>query len=104
MEEMMVKAQEYIAGHYHDSGLSMAEVCRHLGISSSYFSTLFKRGMGMGFSHYITGLRLERAAQLLKNTDETAVSISYRVGYTGPYYFSRAFKMRYGVAPSVYRK
>lgn len=103
MDDVLVQAEAYIAEHYDDSSLCLTQICRHLGIGCSYFSTLFKQKTGQKYSHYLIGLRLERAAELLKNTDDTAISIGYQVGYSEPNYFSRAFKKRYGVPPSMYR-
>ena len=60
--------------------------------------------IGLNYSHYITSLRLEQAARLSTDTDDTALSIGYQVGYSAPNYFSRAFKKFYGISPSRYRE
>ena len=59
---------------------------------------------GLNYSRYITSLRLEQAAKLLTDTDDTALSIGYQVGYSAPNYFCRAFKKFYGISPSRYRE
>ena len=94
----------YLAQNYSDPELSLTDLCHYLGFSCSYFSTLFKQKTGLNYSHYITSLRLEQAARLLTDTDDTALSIGYQVGYSAPNYFSRAFKKFYGISPSRYRK
>lgn len=104
MDDVLKKAQDYIGSHYMEPDLSLTELCSYLGFSCSYFSTLFKRHMGQNYSCYLTDLRLRRAAQLLKDTDETALSISYQVGYSAPNYFCREFKRRFGVSPLAYRR
>ena len=58
----------------------------------------------LNYSRYITSLRLEQAAKLLTDTDDTALSIGYQVGYSAPNYFCRAFKKFYGISPSRYRE
>lgn len=104
MDEIFVKAQEYISNHYMEPDMSLTELCGYLGFSSSYFSTLFKAKMGKNYSRYLMELRLHRAAELLRDTDDTALSIGYQVGYSAPNYFSREFKRRFGMSPSAYRK
>lgn len=100
MDETFMKARAYLAQNYSDPELSLTDLCHYLGFSCSYFSTLFKQKTGLNYSHYITSLRLEQAARLLTDTDDTALSIGYQVGYSAPNYFSRAFKKFYGISPS----
>ena len=104
MDETFMKARAYLAQNYSDPELSLTDLCHYLGFSCSYFSTLFKQKTGLNYSHYITSLRLEQAARLLTDTDDTALSIGYKVGYSAPNYFSRAFKKFYGISPSRYRE
>uniref|UniRef100_UPI003FF0F6CC helix-turn-helix domain-containing protein n=1 Tax=Enterocloster sp. TaxID=2719315 RepID=UPI003FF0F6CC len=104
MDETFMKARAYLAQNYSDPELSLTDLCHYLGFSCSYFSTLFKQKTGLNYSHYITSLRLEQAARLLTDTDDTALSIGYQVGYSAPNYFSRAFKKFYGISPSRYRE
>ena len=92
MDETFTKARAYLAQNYSDPELSLTDLCQYLGFSCSYFSTLFKQKTGLNYSRYITSLRLEQAAKLLTDTDDTALSIGYQVGYSAPNYFCRAFK------------
>ena len=78
-------------------------VCEHLHISAAYFSTVFKKEAGESYSSYLTGLRMEKAAELMKTTDEKNYSIAAQVGYDEPNYFSHVFKKRYGVSPNKFR-
>jgi two-component system response regulator YesN len=101
---LIEKAVEYISGHYQNSELSVDTLCSYLNVSATYFSTLFKREMGMSFVNYLTKVRLDKALQLLNTTDEKTYNISTMVGYMEPNYFSYVFKKQYGVSPSNYRK
>lgn len=101
---LIEKAVEYISGHYQNSELSVDTLCSYLNVSATYFSTLFKREMGMSFVNYLTKVRLDKALQLLNTTDEKTYNISTMVGYVEPNYFSYVFKKQYGVSPSNYRK
>ena len=99
----MERAKHYIGQHYADSELSVESVCTHLHLSPAYFSTLFKREEGMSFIAYVTNVRMERAAQLLLESDDKTYLIAEKTGYTDPNYFSYVFKRRFGISPSKYR-
>ena len=97
------RAKEFIADNYADSQLSVESLCRHLHLSPTYFSTLFKRETGMSFTAYVTDLRMEQASRLLRDTDEKTYLIAEKTGYTDPNYFSYVFKRHFGVTPSKFR-
>ena len=97
------KARDYIEEHYAESDLSAESLCRHLNVSAAYFSTVFKREVGLGFAAYLTKIRLEHAVQLLTSTEDKTYIIAEAVGYTEPNYFSYVFKKEYGISPSKYR-
>ncbi|MDO5336175.1 MAG: response regulator [Eubacteriales bacterium] len=97
------KAKEYIEEHYAQSDLSADTLCRYLNVSAAYFSTIFKREVGLGFAAYLTKTRLEHAVELLMSTQEKTYIIAEAVGYPEPNYFSYVFKKEYGVSPTKYR-
>ena len=57
----------------------------------------------MSFTAYVTQVRMERAAQLLQNTDEKTYRIAEQTGYADPNYFSYVFKRHFGLSPSKFR-
>lgn len=97
------RAKDFIARNYGDGDLSVETLCSYLHLSPTYFSTLFKREVGMSFIAYLTEVRMERAAQLLRETEEKTYLIAEQTGYTDPNYFSYVFKRRFGVSPSKFR-
>lgn len=97
------RARDILECHYMDSHLSQDVVCAQLGVSTAYFSTVFKRETGEGFVGYLTNLRMEKALELLHTTDEKTYEITEKIGYTDPNYFSYVFKKRFGISPSRYR-
>ena len=99
----MERAKDFIARNYGDGDLSVETLCSYLHLSPTYFSTLFKREVGMSFIAYLTEVRMERAAQLLQETEEKTYLIAEQTGYTDPNYFSYVFKRRFGVSPSKFR-
>ena len=100
---LVEKAKEYINDRYKDSSLSVDSVCSYLGVSTTYFSSLFKKNTGVSFVTYITNIRMEQALHLLESTNEKSYVIAGLVGYEDPNYFSYVFKKAYGISPSKYR-
>ena len=81
----------------------METLCSHIHLSPTYFSTLFKREMGLSFTAYVTQVRMEEAARLLRETDEKTYRVAERTGYADPNYFSYVFKKQFGLSPSKFR-
>jgi two-component system response regulator YesN len=97
------EAKRYIREHYAEE-VTLAEVAAVVGLTPSYFSTVFKEHTGMSYSEYLTWVRLERAKELLKETHYHVYEIGQMVGYTNQYYFNRLFKKITGLTPLDYRK
>lgn len=96
-------AKQFIHENYSDSDLSVEVLCKHLNVSATYFSTIFKKETGKNFVAYLTDVRMDAARELLNNTEDKTYIISAKVGYPEPNYFSYVFKKQYGIAPSQYR-
>ncbi len=99
----MEQAKAFIAANYADCDLSVESMCAYLHLSATYFSALFKRETGQSFTAYVTELRMDQAARMLRDTDEKTYLIAEKTGYTDPNYFSYVFKRHFGVTPSKYR-
>ncbi len=97
------QAVEYVHNNYADEELSLDSVCSELGVSNSYFSTIFKKETGKPFISYLTDYRMDKAVEMLVGTNEKSYIIAKNTGYTDPNYFSYVFKRRFGVSPSKYR-
>ena len=97
-------AKQYILDHYSESKLSVDDICAHLGVGTSYFSSVFKKDTGMSFVTYLTNVRMNEAQRLLDTTDEKSYIIAGLVGYEEPNYFSYVFKKHFGTSPSKYRQ
>ena len=97
------RAKRFIAQHYAEKELSVEMLCAHLHLSPAYFSTLFKRETQKSFTAYVTDLRMEQAARMLRDTEEKTYLIAERAGYADPNYFSYVFKKHFGISPSKFR-
>lgn len=100
---LVQQAQDYIQENYTNPELSLELLCKHLHVSQAYLSTLFKQETGESYVGYLTGLRLNKAKELLTETDQKTYSIAAQVGYAEPNYFGYVFKKTFGISPSKFR-
>ena len=97
------KAKEYINENYAKD-ISLDDVSREVDISPYYFSKVFKEETGENFIEYLTNIRIEKAKELLTETELSMKEICGSIGYSDPNYFSRTFKKNTGVTPTEYKE
>ncbi|MCD8148538.1 MAG: response regulator [Clostridiales bacterium] len=100
---MIQAALEYINQHFSEN-ISLQEVADNINISKNYLCDIFKKEIGVTFINYVTGLRIEKAKDYLRNSDMKMYEVSAAVGYNDYAYFSQIFKKNTGVTLSAYRK
>ena len=103
-ERLAVQAMDYIRENYSNQDLGLNDICDYLNISTSRFSSLFKEATGRTFTEVLTGVRMERAKQLLRQTSLKNYEIAEKVGFSDPHYFSIAFKKMTGKTPKEYAR
>lgn len=96
------KVKEYILEHLQYA-ITLEEVAEYANYSPAYFSTLFRKETGMNFKDYLLKVRLDRAKEYLKHTDESIVLISEKLGFGSDKYFRKVFKKETGVRAQEYR-
>ncbi|RXZ81036.1 helix-turn-helix domain-containing protein [Paenibacillaceae bacterium] len=101
-EPSIQEAVSYITTHYQ-SRITRSEIARLAGFNVSYFSTLFTKRMGWGFSEYLNRVRVDRAKEHLMTSSLSVNEIATRVGYTNGEYLSRKFKQLTGMSPGEFR-
>lgn len=79
----------------------MSELCN---LSESQFRIVFEKKTGMKPKSYIDRLKIQKASELLCNSNLSIAVISEDLGYMDPFHFSRRFKQITGLAPDHYRK
>jgi AraC-like DNA-binding protein len=94
----------YIDVNYGDKNLSLTSVADIFRISEPYLSSIFKQFLGINFSTYMEGIRIDKAKEFLEKTNLSIGEISDNVGYGSVNSFCRAFKRVTGISASEYRK
>lgn len=93
----------YIEQHYTEN-ISLDRIAQTFSLSKSAFCHKFKQETGFSPYDYILTKRINHAKYLLKTTDQPIGSISYTVGFQSEANFTRHFKKRNGITPSVFRQ
>lgn len=96
------EVKAYIEERFKEASLEEAAI--RVNLSASYLSRILKEKCGFGFQEYLLQIRMEKAAQMLKDVRYKSYDIAYYVGYDNPKSFSHAFKNYYGMTPMDYRK
>jgi AraC family transcriptional regulator of arabinose operon len=87
-----------------DMSLTLGELAAHSGQSIPYYSKLFKERTNQSPMAYFIQLKVQKACELLDQTDLSIQEVAVKLGYDDPYYFSRIFKKVQGASPSIYRQ
>ena len=98
-EEIM----EYIDAHFCDEDLSQTQIADEFQISVYTLSRMFRNQVGIGFTDYVNGKRIEYSKELLLTTEDAVKDISLKVGYVNVNYFCKIFKNTVGVSPGDFR-
>lgn len=99
----MMMLLDYVRDHYAEP-ISLTEVAKHFHFNPSYLSSYFTANNKEGFSEYLNKIRVEKAAELLRQDAASISEISSMVGYSDHSYFTKVFKKLTGVSPSHYKK
>ena len=95
---------DYINRNYCDRSMSLATLSNIYSYSPKYISSLIKSNMKIGFSAYLSDLRIAKAKSLMDKCEGSISDIALASGFTDPLYFSKVFKRKVGIAPSEYMK
>ena len=96
-------ALKYIEAHCREE-ISQTDVADAVHLNPSYFSTLFKKFVGKGFSDYLNDLRIEHVKERLSSGTEKIKDIAVSEGFSDYQYFCKIFRKTTGLAPSQYRE
>lgn len=99
----IARARTFIAEHAQDD-LSLAAVAQAVNMSASYFSEKFKEITGINFVAYVARTRIEKARNLLHNSNLRISEIAFEAGFQSLSQFNRDFKRVTGKTPGKYRE
>lgn len=102
-EEEMSYAIQFIEKNL-TKNLTLERVAEYMNISPHYFSKLFKSEIGENFIDYVTAKKVERAKEMIKESDLPLNTIAFELGFNEANYFSKVFKKTAGMTPSQFRK
>lgn len=98
----LLRAKDLVDSRYRDP-LDVSALARAARLSPAHFSREFRREFGSTPHQYLLTRRLERAAELLRNTDRSVAEICFDVGLRSLGSFTTSFTRAYGCSPAAYR-
>lgn len=102
-EGIVGRVAEYLQAHYMEN-INLKTISAEISVHPSYISRVFHEKTGSSFTDYLIEIRMQKAKQLLLNTNLNVSQISRQVGYNNEKYFSRSFKKWAGVTSQEYRQ
>lgn len=101
-DHIIEKAKRYIEDNYNDY-ITLDDIAAHVYLNKSYFSTFFKNKVGLTYREYLQNYRIQKAVELIRNSDRKVYEIAQAVGYNDSAHFIRAFKKVTGKNPGAFR-
>jgi AraC-like DNA-binding protein len=102
-KDISTKIKRYISGNYMRTDFSLADVAAYVDLNEKYLSTRFTKENNMTVHDYLTGIRMQKAEELLKTTTFKIYEIASMTGYTSAEHFNRTFKKNTGMSPVQWR-
>lgn len=103
-DALVEKLINYIIDNITSPDLKIDDISEAMGMSRSVLYNRLKTGVGMTPSDFVRHIRIMKATEYLRDTDDTLTTIAFNVGFTDPKYFSKVFKKEIGVVPTEYRE
>lgn len=100
---LYLRITEYLYWHYSEP-VTLRTLARDFNMNYTYFSACFSSHMGQGFNECLNSIRMEKAKELLAESNRSLSEIAQETGYTDQSYFGRVFKKQTGYSPHAYRK
>ena len=101
-KRQLLQVLEYV-NEYLNQDIKLADLAALLGMSQFHFSHLFKQSIGTAPYQYLLQQRVERAKQLLKQTDRSIIEIAFLCGFNSHSHLSKQFRQLTGMTPKAFR-
>lgn len=102
-DEYFERVVSFIHNNYMNE-ITVSQICEYCNLSSTYVHQILKNYTGKTVVQYINEYRVEKATELLANTDKKIMDIAKEVGFSSAKYFIRIFKSIKGITPGEARK
>jgi two-component system response regulator YesN len=89
--------------NFGNTGLSIADILGQVPVNQTYLRKMFKEETGKTLNEYLTGIRMEKAKELILDTQDKLADIAWQTGYSDVSYFSNCFKEYFGTSPKSLR-
>ena len=101
--EIIRRAQQYIGTHVREK-LTVPMVARHVDVSPSYLTALFRKNLQISPGEYIRRIKLQESKQMIREDNMNFTEIAAALQYSTVHHFSRQFKDKFGITPTEYAK
>jgi len=101
--QRLIQAIKYIDTHFKEN-ITLENIAQKIGYSKCYFSSIFKKCMGMSIWDYICIKRIEESLTQIKTTEKNIADIALDCGFNNAVNFNKLFKKYTNVTPSFFRK
>ena len=103
-QEFMLNVLNYINNNISDNDLNVEKLADELLLSRSKLYRKIKALTGLTANEFIRNIRLEKSKNYIENTEFSISEICYKVGFSSPSYFTKCFKIQFGVLPKEMRE
>jgi two-component system, response regulator YesN len=101
-ENLVLQAQVFAENNL-DQSITLNDIANKVHLNPHYFGQIFKKTTGESFTYFLTQVRMEKAAKLLKKPEIKIYEISNMVGYSDSKYFTKLFQKHFNITPTEYR-
>jgi len=102
---LVMRAKRYIELQYSDEDLGLDKISRHVEVTPSYISAVFKKVLGISIVKYLTSFRINKSKWFMDCDPLMSITeVAQAVGYSDAFYFSKVFTKQEGLSPSSYLK
>ena len=101
--EIIRRAQQFISEHVREK-LTVPLVARHVDVSPSYLTALFRKNLHISPGEYVRRIKLQESKQMIREDNMNFTEIAAALQYSTVHHFSRQFKDKFGITPTEYAK
>ena len=101
--EIIRRAQQFISEHVWEK-LTVPLVARHVDVSPSYLTALFRKNLQISPGEYVRRIKLQESKQMIREDNMNFTEIAAALQYSTVHHFSRQFKDKFGITPTEYAK